>query len=52
MKTGFYKGTEPTPDMKQVGGALLKILGVGIAAGVTLVTATNKIMTKLTASKK
>ena len=39
------------PEVKTAGKAALKIVGVGLAAGVALIAATNKVMTKLTSKK-
>ena len=39
------------PEVKSAGKAALKIVGVGLAAGVALIAATNKVMTKLTSKK-
>ena len=50
MKTGMNKAE--MPDVKAAGKAALKIVGVGLAAGVALIGATNKIMTKLTSKKE
>lgn len=52
MKPGIEKGSEPQISAKDVGTSLLKIMGVGLAAGVALVAATDKIMKKVTSSKK
>lgn len=50
MKLGMNKAE--TPDVKAAGKATLKIIGVGLAAGVALIGATNTIMTKLTSKKE
>lgn len=51
MKTGLQRGKEPETGAKGAGVALLKILGIGLAAGVALVAATDKVMKKATSSK-
>ena len=50
MKLGMNKAE--MPEVKTAGKAALKIIGVGLAAGVALIGATNKIMTKLTSKKE
>lgn len=40
------------PEVKTAGKAALKIIGVGLTAGVALIAATNTIMTKLTSKKE
>ena len=49
MKLGMSKAD--MPEVKTAGKAALKIVGVGLAAGVALIAATNKVMTKLTSKK-
>ena len=49
MKLGMSKAD--MPEVKTAGKAALKIVGVGLAAGVALIAATNKVMTKLTSRK-
>ena len=46
MKLGMSKAD--MPEVKTAGKAALKIIGVGLAAGVALIAATDKVMTKLT----
>ena len=49
MKLGMSKAD--MPEVKTAGKAALKIVGVGLAAGVALIAATNKVMTKLTSKR-
>ena len=50
MKLGMSKAD--MPEVKSAGKAALKIIGVGLAAGVALIAATDKVMTKLTSKDK
>lgn len=50
MKLGMNKAD--MPEVKSAGKAALKIIGVGLAAGVALIAATDKVMTKLTSKDK
>ena len=49
MKLGMSKAEKQ--EVKSAGKAALKIIGVGLAAGVALVAATNTVMKKVTAKK-
>lgn len=51
-KVGMYKGKEPEVNTKGLGTRLLQITGIGLAAGIAMVAATDKIMKKVTASKE
>lgn len=48
MKLGIKKAEMPEVKLADAGKAALKIVGVGLAAGVALIAATNTTMTKLT----
>lgn len=52
MKLGMNKAEMPEVKLADAGKAALKIVGVGLAAGVALIAATDKIMTKLTSKKE
>ena len=52
MKQGTRKAEMPEVKVADAGKAALKIIGVGLTAGVALIAATNKIMTKLTSKKE
>lgn len=51
MKLGIKKAEMPEVKVADAGKAALKIVGVGLAAGVALIAATNTVMTKLTSKK-
>lgn len=52
MKPQVRKAEMPEVKVADAGKAALKIVGVGLAAGVALIAATNKVMTKLTSKKE
>ena len=52
MKPGIKKAQMPEVTVADAGKAALKIVGVGLAAGVALIAATDKVMKKLTAKKE
>ncbi len=52
MTKGIKKGSKPEIKTKGLGKDLLKIVGVGLSAGVLLIAATDKIMKKATSSKE
>lgn len=51
MKLGTKKAETPEVKVADAGKAALKIIGVGLAAGVALIAATDKVMTKITSKK-
>ncbi|MBQ9960431.1 MAG: hypothetical protein IJP00_00835 [Firmicutes bacterium] len=50
MKNGIIKGSKPKVK-KGTGKAMLHIVGVGLAAGLALITATDKGLRKVTGYK-
>ena len=49
MKIGMTKAEKQ--EVKSAGKAALKVIGVGLAAGIALIAATNTVMKKLTSKK-
>lgn len=51
MKLGMNKAEMPEVKVAEAGKAALKIIGIGLAAGVALIAATDTVMKKATSPK-
>lgn len=51
MKIGMSKAETPEVNTKDLGKAVFQVLGVGLAAGVALIAATDKVLKKVTGGK-